>query len=25
VAVRRKLQEMCLAALPKGCVNALRL
>ena len=25
VAVRRKLQEMCLTALPKGCVNALRL
>ncbi|MGE3172277.1 MAG: HD domain-containing protein [Planctomycetota bacterium] len=25
VAVRRKLQEMCLAALPAGCVNALRL
>lgn len=23
--VRRKLQEMCLAALPKGCVNALRI
>lgn len=25
VAVRRKLQEMCLEALPPGCVNALRL
>jgi hypothetical protein len=25
VAARRKLQEMCLRALPEGCVNALRL